>query len=134
MRWLYGACPAYPDTCSEARIVLENDDAAVDPAVGGAVLGDVGEPDPIGRVRSELALNQVLVSGRVGLPAPVFALLADTLKAGLPHQPRHPLTTTRHAQTEPQLGMHPRRPIGSPGLVVHAGDGHAQSGVLDRAG
>src|SRR3954447_1154994 len=99
MRWLYGACPAYPDTCSEARIVLENDDAAVDPAVGGAVLGDVGEPDPIGRVRSELALNQVLVSGRVGLPAPVFALLADTLKAGLPHQPRPPLTAAAKAES-----------------------------------
>ena len=52
---------------------------------GGAVLGDVGEPDPVGRFGGELALDQVVVGGRVRLEVAVLALVADPAQPGGPH-------------------------------------------------
>jgi hypothetical protein len=43
-----------------------------------SVLGDVGEPDPVGRVGAEVALDEVVVGGRLGLPVAVLALVADS--------------------------------------------------------
>lgn len=56
------------------------------------MLGDVGEPDPVGCLGGELALGGVVVGGRVGLPVAVLALVADPAQTCGPHQPGDPLT------------------------------------------
>lgn len=89
-----------------------DDRAAVDPAVRRAMLGDVGEPDPVRRVGAELPLDQVVMGGRVRAVA-LLAAVADPVDAGAAHQPCHAFAPDAQAQAHAQFGMHPRCPIGA---------------------
>ena len=115
-----------------ARVGVD-DRGAVDPSVPRAVLGDVAEPETVRRVRAELPLHEVLVRGRVWLPSPPFAAMRDPDQPVRPHQPRDALPCDVNAETEPQLGEHPRRSIGLSRGGVNASDCGGQLCVGDRA-
>lgn len=76
------------------------------------MLGDVGEPDAVGCAVGELALDQVVMGGRIRA-VPLLAVVADPVDPGLAHQPRHPFAPDPQAQAHPQFGMHPRCPLGA---------------------
>lgn len=65
-----------------------DDRAAVDPSVRRAMLGDVGEPDPVRRFGGEPPLDQVVMGGHVRAMPPLAAV-ADPVDAGAAHQPCH---------------------------------------------
>jgi len=46
------------------------DRAQIELALGRGVLGDVGEPQSVGRLRGELSAHEVIVDGGAGLQAP----------------------------------------------------------------
>ena len=98
-----------------------DDRAAVHPAVGGAVLGDVGEPHGVRCLWDEPALHQVDVRGLRRRPAATLAPMTHPGQAADPHQPGHPLASHPDPEPRAQLGVHPRRPVGATGLVVHPG-------------
>jgi hypothetical protein len=86
----------------------------VQPALVGALLGDVGHPQPIGSWWGEVPLNQIrrgdgvwVAAGQPTQPTPMAAL--QTRGA---HQPGHPLATNPDVQTQPQLGVHAWGAIG----------------------
>lgn len=106
---------------------------AVDPAVAGAMLRDVAEPEPIRLVRAELPLHQVVVRGGVGLPAAPLPAMTDASEVRLPHQPCHAFPADMDAQPESQLGMHARRPVGAARARVDLPDGGRQRVVREPA-
>jgi len=79
------------------------------------VLGDVGEPEPVGPVHGEAAVHEVVrqrvsrvAAGAAAAAAgAAAAAAADTGQAGLAHEPLHALAATRDAQPEAQLGVDP---------------------------
>jgi hypothetical protein len=82
-------------------------DRQVQPAFVGALLGDVGHPQPIRRGRGEVALDQVgcrrgqgISSGQPGSSTAVHAL-----QPMLAHEPGDPFPPDVDAQPQPQLGM-----------------------------
>ena len=99
-----------------------DDCGAVDPPVAGAVLGDVGEPHPVRLLGAEPSLHQIDMSRRRWLPATAFALVADALQTGQPHQSGDAFAADPHPEAETQLGMNARRAIGAARLVVDPGD------------
>ena len=119
------------DDASGERV---HDGAAVDPSVVGAVLGDVGEPHPIRRLSDELALDEVVVGGRLGLPVAMFALVADPAQASDAHQARDALTAADQAEAEAELGVDPRRAVGAARVVVDLHDRLDELLVGDLAG
>jgi hypothetical protein len=89
-------------------------DRQVQPAFAGALLGDVGHPQPIRCWWGEVPLDQVrcwdslrVAAGQTAQPAPMAALEARGT-----HQPGHPLAANVHLQAQPQLGMHAWGAIG----------------------
>jgi hypothetical protein len=107
--------------------------AAVHRAGAGGVLGDVGAPQSVGRVGDELTPYQVVVDRRGG-PTATLGPVADAADASDPHQPAHPLAADPHTLPEPQLGVHPRRPIRAPrhGVDVDDGVGQVRIGDIPR--
>jgi hypothetical protein len=99
---------------------------AVDLALGGGVLGDVGDPQPVRGVGDEPALHQVGVHGRRRAGPVPFAPVTDPGQARAAHQPGDPLAPARQPQAEPELGVHPRRPVRAAGGGMDRGDGAAQ--------
>jgi hypothetical protein len=96
---------------------------------------DVGHPQPVGRLRLEVAVHQVgrrrglrVLAGRT---TPALAQ-ERALQAGLAQQPRHPLAGGPHAVAA-QLRMHPGRPVGPARALVHRADLAQQPGVLAAA-
>jgi len=93
------------------------------------VLGDVGDPQPIGAIGPELAVDQVRPRRRSrsgpAPPAAVNALQADEF-----HAPPHPLVADRHPVAVAQLGVHPAHPVGLPRSGVDRGDSVGQLRVL----
>jgi hypothetical protein len=56
------------------------DRGAVDLALGGGVLGDVGDPQPIRRIGDKPALHQIVVHRRRRPGSAVFASVTDTVR------------------------------------------------------
>ncbi len=107
---------------------------AVDLALGGGVLGDVGDPQPIGTFGDESALHQVLMHRRRRVGTAVFAPVTDPGQPAGAHQPGHPLAPAGQPEPEPKLGVHPRSPVGATGGCVHLGDRGSELLVGDLAG
>jgi hypothetical protein len=87
-------------------------DREVQPAFAGALLGDVGHPQPVWCWWGEVAFDQVgcwggvwIAAGQPGQPAAMAAL-----EASGPHQPGHPLAAYMHVQSQAELGVHTRAP------------------------
>jgi hypothetical protein len=121
----------------------------IQPTLAGALLGDVGHPQPVRSWWSDVALDQVgrwsgvrVAAGQTAQPAPVAALQASGA-----HQPGHAFAPHLRAQTQPQLGVHARGAIGPAAAGVDLADllgerlvGHrplrwrpARPGVIARA-
>jgi hypothetical protein len=98
-----------------------DDRGEMQPAFGGADLGDVGCPQPIGAGRVEVALDQVGRGDGVGFAAPPASPRMRPDQVVLAHQPGDPFTATRHAEPA-QLRMHPRHPIRTSGSAVDLDD------------
>jgi hypothetical protein len=91
------------------------DDGEVDPPLAAAVLGDVGDVEPVGLGRGEPPLHQVLgplgrgvAASAAAQPAPVHPL-----QPGAAHQPFHPLAADPDVPAEPGLGVHPAGAVGA---------------------
>src|SRR5262245_50391388 len=105
----------------------------VEEAGGGRHVRDVGDPELVGALGTEIPLHQVgrrarlWIASRRGDPfAPAHAL-----HAGGAHEPRHSLAP----DTDPpggQLRLHSRRPIGSARLEVNGENRPRQLGVALR--
>ena len=98
------------------------DGAAVDLALARRVLGDVGEPEHVGPVHGEVALDQVLFGGLVDqvLLAPLRA--RESLDAQLAHDGEDQLLVDHHVLLSHQGGSDAQHPIGAPGPLVDVGD------------
>jgi hypothetical protein len=112
--------------------VLDGDQ--VQPALPRSEVGDVGDPDPVGRRRGEVAVDEVLADANPGDPdrgAP--ALAADhPADGGLAHQALHALASDALAVAEHQLGMNPGRPVDLTIGLVDLTDALGQPGVPER--
>jgi len=93
-------------------------------------LGDVGDPQPVGLIGSEVPLHQVgpgrLAAFRVPPPAPV-----NTCKAVAAHQPLHPPPTDLPSLAEHELGVDPPGAVGASSHPMDVDDHVEQIGVLD---
>src|SRR5687767_10865831 len=85
------------------------------------MLGDVGQPEPIGRLDVEAALHQVLFGGLVDQVAAALAPV-DALHAGRAHEPFDALAVDLLAQPEGEFGMHPRRAVAAARVGVYLSD------------
>ena len=111
-----------------------DDRGAVDPPVLRPVLCDVAEPEPVGCVGPELSLDEILVRRRVGLPPAKFATVGDAGQAVEAHQAGDTLLPNVNAESEPQLGQHPRCAIGFPRVPVDCPDRRGERLVCDLPG
>jgi hypothetical protein len=112
------------------------DDGEVDPALAAAVLGDVGDVEPIGLVGGEPPLHQILgglcslvAAGAAAQPTPVHAL-----QPGTAHQPLHSLAADPDVLAESQFSVHAARTVGAVGGGVHRGDGLGQHRIRALSG
>ncbi len=64
----------------------------------------------------------------------MLALVADTAKASGPHQPRDSLPPADQAETEAELGVHPRRAVGAARVAMHLRDRLGELVVVDLSG
>ena len=82
-----------------ARVDIDHD-GRVDPALTGGVLGDIGDPEPVGLVDCEDAFDVIRMRRRrrrrSAKTAPIRAL-----EALVTHQPRDPLSADPDATAEP---------------------------------
>ena len=62
-----------------------DDGAAVNPPVAGAMLGDVGEPNPIRPIGGEPALHQIITGGGVG-SMPALTAMTHAVTTGIAHE------------------------------------------------
>jgi len=106
------------------------DHGAVDPALAGAVLGDVGDPEPVRCIRGELTPD-VVGPGRLGavVMAPHAAMHPGPAVAA--HQPGDLAPPHLMAAAERQLGMDSADTVGLPRRGVDLDDGLEEVGVGD---
>jgi hypothetical protein len=98
-----------------AAAVRVEDDREKQPALTGRQVGDVSEPQLVRSSGREAATDEVRCrrSRRIGdRRAAPFPSPRDTFQLELAHQPGDPLAADPDPVRLPQLGMHPRRPIG----------------------
>ena len=90
------------------------DHRKVPPALVGALLGDVSNPQPVRPGRHEVALDQVRRwrGGRVATRGAAAPAAMHALQAVLAHQPGDALAADVDVQAQPQLGVDTRRAIG----------------------
>lgn len=91
------------------------DDRAVDPALSGAVLGDVGDPEPVRAVGGEPPVDQVRRRLCRGIPdgAAAPATSMDALQTGRAHQPLDAFAAAADTTLEAQLSVDARCAIGA---------------------
>ena len=107
--------------------------AAVDPALAGAVLGDVGDPEPVRGVGDEPALHQVR-AGRLGAaacapPAAVHPGEAGGSASAVPPAAARPAVPGRAAVRRAPAGA-----VGAAGGGVDVDDRVQQVGVVEVTG
>jgi hypothetical protein len=91
---------------------------AVDLALPGRVLGDVGHPKPFRVVTVELALDEVRCGGQIRNPSETWTP-GDPLDAGPAHQQFDRAVTDLDAVAQGELDVDPS-PAGSTSTRVHA--------------
>jgi hypothetical protein len=89
-----------------------------------------------GSTTSKDAVHGVLgrLGGRVTAGAASPAAPIDASHAGLAHQALHPFAGASDALAQPQLGVHPWRPVGAAAHAVDVDDGVGQIGVVKIPG
>jgi hypothetical protein len=96
------------------------DSGEVEPALPGAQVGDVGDPEHVRGDGAKAALDEVIGDLDAGHPdrgAP--SLSCDQPgDLGRPHEPLYALARHGDAVTESQLGLHPPRSVDLPVLSV----------------
>ncbi len=108
-------------------------DGAVDLALDGGVLGDVGDPQLIGRRAGEAPVDQVH-GDDVGAGAYPLRPSGDALEPRALHQQLDGSVRDDQAATEGQLGVHPPEAKGAAGEGVDLADGVGEQRVADAAG
>jgi hypothetical protein len=106
-------------------------DGEEDPALGGGVLGDVHDPEPVRALGIEGSVDEVVtgLGRRVPAGAAPTPATVDAGHAGLAHQALDPLAGAAGGEAEAELGVHPRGPIGASAHPVDVDDGVGQGGV-----
>jgi hypothetical protein len=108
-------------------------DAAVDLALAGRMLGDVGEPQLVGRGGSELALDEVLAGGGVLEVLDACAWSGQAADPQLAHDLFHQLGVHDQSLLDLQGGPDPQAAVGAPGPGVDVGDGVGEQQAADLA-
>lgn len=80
------------------------------------MLRDVAEPEPVRGVGAELPFHEILVRGRVRLPAAPLAAMRDANQSVQSHEPRDALAAHLNTEARPQLCEHPRGAIDLAGV------------------
>src|SRR5918994_4222211 len=106
-------------------------DGAVHLAFPGGVLGDVGDPEPVWVVASEVPVDEVAGGGLVG-DAPVLRATRQALQAGLAHQQPHGFLADGEAVAEGELGVHAPVAVHAAEIDVDLADQVGEPGVADR--
>ena len=119
-------CP--PDDPAAESVL---DRGEVDPALPGAQVGDVGDPQDVGRRRLELSGDEVVGDADAGHPdrraRPLLRNQAGD--RGLAHQPLHALAPNPNALCQAQLGVDAPRAIDATVGCVDGLDALDQPGV-----
>jgi hypothetical protein len=105
---------------------------AVDLALAGRMLGDVGDPEPVRFGPCEVPSDEVAGGGLVG-DAPVPRPAAEALQARLPHQEPHRLLTDRQAVAQGQLRVHASVAVHAAEVDVHLLDEIGEPRMADRS-
>jgi hypothetical protein len=122
---LLGHRPA--DAAATERI---DDDSQVELALPGRDLGQIGYPEPIRRLRREVAAHEIRRRGDARDADRGLAVAAadQARQAALAHQPRDALAAHAHAAVT-QLGMDARPAVGALALAVDRADRFEQLAV-----
>jgi hypothetical protein len=107
------------------------DDAQVQSALAGAVLGHVGDPNAVGRVTREGALGVVLVPFVELAPAAASLAPVDALEAVQAHQARHPVPSDADLELILQFGVHAPSAVRAATVLEDGLDDFRQRGVGD---
>lgn len=85
----------------------------VQPALPGAQVGDVGDPEPVGLGGQERSVDEVLADPDAGHPNRRLAALSSdqAADAGLAHEPLDALATDPDAVGHGQFGVDARRSV-----------------------
>jgi hypothetical protein len=104
------------------------DGGAVDLALPGRALGDVGASQLVGPLGGEAALGEIIIVDRRSRTVASLPPVTDALELGGAHEPGHPLPPDPVALSQLELGVDPRSPKGGPrggvdvtDLVDHVG-------------
>jgi len=106
-------------------------DCAVDLSLSGWVLGYVGDPQLVGAVAAEPAIDEVTGGGQVRdlvVPGPA----RQTGKAVSAHDQLNGAASHHQAAPVNKLGVDAPRPVGAAGLLVHLPDDLQQHRVAHR--
>ena len=113
--------------------VLHGDE--IEPALPGTKVGDVRDPDLVGRRGAELALDEIVGDAHAGnadrRATPL--LRRDCGEPGEPHQPLDALTADPLAVAEHEIGPDPRRAVRAAAHREQLADPAGEPRVLDRA-
>jgi hypothetical protein len=96
-------------------------DRAVDLALAGGVLGDIGHPQLVRSGAGELAVDQV-GGDLVRLGVAPFGSAGHSGEPGAAHQHRHRAVADHDPAAKPQLSVHPASTIGSTDRLVDLDD------------
>ena len=90
-------------------------DRDIQPSFAGPLLGDVGNPEPIRRVRPEVAFHQIGRRHRTEVAAceSPSSTAVHALDPGLAHEPGDPFAAAADVVIEPQLDVHAWCAIGA---------------------
>ena len=108
------------------------DHREVQPALAGALLGDVSNPQPVRPGRHEVALHQVRCwrGVRVATRGAAAPAAMHALQAVLAHQPGDALAADVDVQAQTQLGVDTRCAIGPTAARVNGADLLGEVGVV----
>lgn len=109
------------------------DDGHVELALLGGVLGHVHDPQLVGLGGVKGPVHEIVCRLGVGVAsgASMATAAIDAADPGLGHEPLDPFSAAVDPFAETQLGMHTRRPIGTPAHAPDVDDHVRQVGVLE---
>ncbi len=110
-----------------------DDHREVQPSLAGAVLGHVGDVEPVRGIGGEVPLDQVRRwrGGLVATRGAPQTTSVHALQAGGAHQPLDTAVADLDATTHGELGMHTAVAVGAVGSGVHVVDRVHEVGLLE---